>query len=856
MGGDGRRGLLCPISSFCFALCLVRFFSWTCCWRGTERGEREGASCSVLFFVLVFAMKRRKNDHKKSKRCSRAAHRLKLLPRSHSQSQREASPSPPRPGILATPLTSAPRAGRKPRGSRDSWLSKDPNITTVNSATDAIAALTSSPSSSSSSSSSSASALVVVAADLTNKNLRSFRLDDLAGVTSADLAGNEELDLIIVDSCPALSLPKSLPAGPKFSISSLRSLGLSRCKLTAVPTGLAKACPNLSDLDLSHNELKGAFEAKRGDLPKSLLRLNAQGNRGLTSVDNGTLASLPNLVLLGLKSCSLESLPGPALGKLTRLRELYITDNKIKNLPREIGRCASLVKLQASFNLLETLPVAELAKLPKLEMVRAAACRISSLPGLDELLVSSKGNERAFRSLCWLSLAGNPLFDSCAPPPRAEAARVFDLDEVLNIGSKGEELGSGASGDVVAVRFDATSAARSGGGKTSKSSKTVPPTLAFKRFRADAGPDGRAIDEISVARAVSHGALASTVGTVVAAVEGKSGKGKSKGGAASAVVASFDRPPSFFFFPRRLASLCPLGPPPRAHRGEAARGEAQGRPAAALHLACCSLGPFAPVVGVVGPGLDFDLTFKLDSDNFEGAPLPRKRPRRRGAPRLCSRAPPRRPGMRARGLLCSQRALRIRNWTGDAGRLWRCLLLPKRGRQTARRRKVILVPRFSRPSSRGRSGSSCASSPSTGSKKREKKEEKEKGGRKAGLVLSRKPERRSGARLRPRPTRLWARDRGSQPWRGSWRSPRGRSAVTRERSSSAFVEWFRVALTFYGVLSKEKKRGNAKTKKTKNFRGKNFHNLLPPPPSPPPLPLSLCSSPTAGSTLSAADLLS
>ena len=36
------------------------------------------------------------------------------------------------------------------------------------------------------------------------------------------------------------------------------------------------------------------------------------------------------------------------------------------------------------------------------------------------------------------------------------------------------------------------------------------PTLAFKRFRGDAGPDGRAVDEVSVARAVSHAALAST----------------------------------------------------------------------------------------------------------------------------------------------------------------------------------------------------------------------------------------------------------------------------------------------------------------------------------------------------------
>ena len=316
-----------------------------------------------------------------------------------------------------------------------------------------------------------------------------------------------------------------------------------------MPQGLAKACPNLSDLDLSHNEFSGAFEARR-NLPRSLLRLNAQGNRKMKSIDDDTLAPLSNLVLLGLKSCSLESLPGPALGKLTRLRELYVTDNRLRELPREIGRCTSLVKLQASFNLLETLPVAELAKLPKLEMLRAAACRISSLPGLEELYSKKKGKEKksnnkgGFRSLCWLSLAGNPLFDACVPPPRPEAARVFSLDEVLSKGFQGEELGSGASGDVTAVRFDADGSGKkkkSSSSKCSSKDETIsppPPTLAFKRFRGDAGPDGRAVDEVSVARAVSHGALASTVGTVVAAAVEKEGKKKKKSGKGTAAASA------------------------------------------------------------------------------------------------------------------------------------------------------------------------------------------------------------------------------------------------------------------------------------------------------------------------------
>lgn len=428
------------------------------------------------------------------------------------------------------------------------WLSKEKGIAiaTVESTAAAHAALTSSSSSST----------TLVVADLSSKGLRSFDLAELAGVTSADLSGNEGLELTVSSSS---GIPRAL-SSKRLSLSALRSLGLSRCGLTAVPRGLARACPNLSDLDLSHNELSGALGGGGGDggagndgfsvFPRSLLRLNAQGNRGLTSVSGAALAPLRGLVLLGLKSCSLESLPGPALGKLTCLRELYLTDNKLRQLPAEIGLCTSLVKLQASFNELETLPVAELAGLPRLEMLRAAACRISSLPGLEELVVAEgKKNDKGtlFRSLCWLSLAGNPLFDSCVPPPRAEAARVFSLDEVLGgeEGSKtGEELGSGASGDVVAVRFDAAAA---GGGKSKSRSKKegagkAAPILAFKRFRGDAGPDGRAIDEVSVARAVSHAALASTVGTVVAVVEGgKESKKKVQGGAAAVVASSTAR---------------------------------------------------------------------------------------------------------------------------------------------------------------------------------------------------------------------------------------------------------------------------------------------------------------------------
>jgi hypothetical protein len=71
----------------------------------------------------------------------------------------------------------------------------------------------------------------------------------------------------------------------------------------------------------------------------------------------------------------LTALPA-SVGRLGALVELFITDNALEELPAELGGCAALVKVQASFNRLRALPSA-LARLPRLEMLRAAVCDIA-----------------------------------------------------------------------------------------------------------------------------------------------------------------------------------------------------------------------------------------------------------------------------------------------------------------------------------------------------------------------------------------------------------------------------------------------------------------------------------------------
>lgn len=56
---------------------------------------------------------------------------------------------------------------------------------------------------------------------------------------------------------------------------------------------------------------------------------------------------------------------------LVALKELFITGNVLTQLPEGFSQLSSLVKLQASFNSLESIPE-ELGELPNLELMRVS----------------------------------------------------------------------------------------------------------------------------------------------------------------------------------------------------------------------------------------------------------------------------------------------------------------------------------------------------------------------------------------------------------------------------------------------------------------------------------------------------
>ncbi|KAL6779674.1 hypothetical protein ACKKBG_A13250 [Auxenochlorella protothecoides x Auxenochlorella symbiontica] len=284
--------------------------------------------------------------------------------------------------------------------------------------------------------------------------------------------------------CTVPPPPAPTPASPRASLNSRADLDdlragaidpgsveearLAGCGLTANDLATLRPLHSLRFLDLGNNGLEYIASGFLPGFP-CLEVLNLAGNRLRELPED--VGDLPRLRRLGLKGNRLTCLP-PSIGRLRALVELFLTDNALTALPASIGGLESLVKLQASFNELATLPP-ELARLTRLELLRAACCRLTHLPPALASLPS----------LCWLSLAGNPLAPEPSPAGRGLPPTIPFTDLTL-----GQRLGCGASGEV----FRATWGARE---------------VALKLFVGEVSPDGRAADEESVACALADPCL-------------------------------------------------------------------------------------------------------------------------------------------------------------------------------------------------------------------------------------------------------------------------------------------------------------------------------------------------------------
>ena len=196
------------------------------------------------------------------------------------------------------------------------------------------------------------------------------------------------------------------------------------CGLTEFPREIFDLADSLEVLNLSGNALRS--------LPDDLHRLSRL--RVLFCSDNlftelpACLGQCAALTMIGFRANAIETVPAAALPPL--LRWLILTENRITELPAELGDRPHLQKLMLAGNRLQRLP-RSLSQCHRLELLRIAANQFNELP---EWLLS-------LPSLTWLAYAGNPL-ETEADAAALEATPRIPWNQLR----LEQQLGEGASG--------------------------------------------------------------------------------------------------------------------------------------------------------------------------------------------------------------------------------------------------------------------------------------------------------------------------------------------------------------------------------------------------------------------------
>ncbi|MDI3251968.1 MULTISPECIES: protein kinase [unclassified Pseudomonas] len=196
------------------------------------------------------------------------------------------------------------------------------------------------------------------------------------------------------------------------------------CGLTEFPREIFDLADSLEILNLTGNALSS--------LPDDLHRLTHL--RVLFCSDNAftelpqCLGQCAKLSMIGFKANQISQVPAAALPPL--LRWLILTDNRISQLPDELGQRPLLQKLMLAGNQLTHLPPS-LAQCQNLELIRIASNRLTHLP---QWLLT-------LPSLTWLAYAGNPV-EMAVQVSSDEATPNIAWQEL----EMGEVLGEGASG--------------------------------------------------------------------------------------------------------------------------------------------------------------------------------------------------------------------------------------------------------------------------------------------------------------------------------------------------------------------------------------------------------------------------
>ncbi|WDH33275.1 leucine-rich repeat-containing protein kinase family protein [Pseudomonas chlororaphis] len=243
-------------------------------------------------------------------------------------------------------------------------------------------------------------------------------------------------------------------------LAGLKRLDLS-CGLSEFPREIFDLADSLEVLNLSGNALSS--------LPDDLHRLTRL--RVLFCSDNlftempACVGQCAQLSMVGFKANRIERVPAAALPPL--LRWLILTDNRIEELPDELGQRPHLQKLMLSGNRLTRLPQS-LGQCQQLELIRIAANRLSALPAF--LL--------GLPRLTWLAYAGNPLESEADAAALESVARIPWAELEVQ-----QRLGEGASGVIHQARWQPPGQA--------------PSEVAVKLYKGSMTSDGSPLHEMN-----------------------------------------------------------------------------------------------------------------------------------------------------------------------------------------------------------------------------------------------------------------------------------------------------------------------------------------------------------------------
>ena len=277
-------------------------------------------------------------------------------------------------------------------------------------------------------------------------------------------------------------------------LSNVVRLDLTGCALSEFPAEIFALADSLEILNLSGNALTS--------LPDDLHRLRRM--RVLFCSDNlftqvpACVGKCAELSMIGFKANRIEHVSADALPPL--LRWLILTDNRIRQLPDELGeRAPRMQKLMLAGNRLQRLPTS-LAKCANLELIRIASNDLTEFPAflLD------------MPSLAWIAYAGNP-FDHGSGGD--DYASLDSVDKIAwsELELEPRALGEGASG----VIFQANLRRRAHGEHQA---------VAIKLYKGDMTSDGAPLAEMSACIAAGrHANLIQVEGRIVDHPEARSG---------------------------------------------------------------------------------------------------------------------------------------------------------------------------------------------------------------------------------------------------------------------------------------------------------------------------------------------